>query len=625
MDPNGPYWERVQHGYARLRYMLLERRADAGYWAGELSTSALSTATAIVALESVRQHGTIIPKSQLADWIEGGLRYLAASQNADGGWGDTSKSVSNISTSLLAHASIYATKSCERFRAVVDQAEAYIEKSGGMQAACARYGKDRTFSAPIMTHTALAGLVPWSQVAALPFEFACLPQEFFRWLRLPVVSYALPALIAVGQAKFHHDPPANPIFRRLRSWARKPSLRRLEAIQPSSGGFLEATPLTSFVVMCLASIGLADHPVTILAVSFLASQVRSDGSWPIDSNLATWLTTLSVNALEDDLPDSSCNEIADWLLTQQHTAVHPYTNAAPGGWAWTDLPGGVPDADDTAGALLALRNICRRSHRGCGILDAVRSGVQWLLKLQNADGGWPTFCRGWGALEFDRSGADLTAHAIRALAAWVDAFGHEERLVISCRKAIARGRQFLDRAQRQDGSWLPLWFGNQYCPDDENPTYGTCRVLGAYRDLGWLSCSAAQMGLAWLIRSRHSAGGWGGGTTNVPCSVEETALAVETLGSLDSGCHTFDDSQRKVRFDGVNWLLNRIDDGTIAEPAPIGFYFAKLWYFDQLYPIIFTVAALRQEMAHCRRHPQSFFEPPSLRPSVSASEKAPAT
>ncbi len=28
------------------------------------------------------------------------------------------------------------------------------------------------------------------------------------------------------------------------------------------------------------------------------------------------------------------------------------------------------------------------------------------------------------------------------------------------------------------------------------------------------------------------------------------------------------------------------------EPAPIGFYFAKLWYFAKLYQLIFTVAAL---------------------------------
>ena len=34
--------------------------------------------------------------------------------------------------------------------------------------------------------------------------------------------------------------------------------------------------------------------------------------------------------------------------------MHPYTNADPGGWAWTNLPGGVPDADDTPGAILAL-------------------------------------------------------------------------------------------------------------------------------------------------------------------------------------------------------------------------------------------------------------------------------
>ena len=33
-------------------------------------------------------------------------------------------------------------------------------------------------------------------------------------------------------------------------------------------------------------------------------------------------------------------------------------------------------------------------------------------------------------------------------------------------------------------------------------------------------------------------------------------------------------------------------DGRFREPSPIGFYFAKLWYFEKLYPIIFTVAAL---------------------------------
>ena len=43
----------------------------------------------------------------------------------------------------------------------------------------------------------------------------------------------------------------------------------------------------------------------------------------------------------------------------------------------------------------------------------------------------------------------------------------------------------------------------------------------------------------------------------------------------------------------------RVEDGRYREPAPIGFYFAKLWYFEALYPLIFTVAALRKAAAMC--------------------------
>ena len=43
---------------------------------------------------------------------------------------------------------------------------------------------------------------------------------------------------------------------------------------------------------------------------------------------------------------------------------------------------------------------------------------RWLLDLQNRDGGMPTFCRGWTGLPFDRSGPELTAHAVRAWCAW---------------------------------------------------------------------------------------------------------------------------------------------------------------------------------------------------------------
>ncbi len=379
------------------------------------------------------------------------------------------------------------------------------------------------------------------------------------------------------------------------------SLRVLQTIQPSSGGFLEAAPLTSFVTMGLASIGRADHPVVAKCVEFLVNSVRPDGSWPIDTNLATWVTTLSVNALaaagELEKLDR-LSQVRDWLLRQQYRDRHLYTGANPGAWAWTDLPGGVPDADDTPGALLALAHL----QDTFADEEVVFMGLDWLCDLQNRDYGWPTFCRGWGQLPFDRSGADLTAHSLRALGSWLRRWWksiptrrdvlyridlrdeRQKRIFWPLSWAIPRGLLYLQRQQRADGSWLPLWFGNQHTSDDANPTYGTARVLAAYRDLDMMTSEPARRGVAWLLAAQNADGGWGG-AANTPSSIEETALAVEVL--LDAGVSAEAAVER-----GLVWLVAQIEAGGLHQPTPIGFYFAKLWYFEKLYPLIFSVAAL---------------------------------
>ncbi len=604
-----------------LSALLAERNAE-GYWTGELSTSALSTATAISALALVEKH----TQSQVSHepLIRGGLKWLVDHQTADGGWGDTVKSISNISTSMLVLAAFRLTAGHQQYPHSLQRLEEFLHKQCGetpeqrAEAIRARYGKDRTFAVPILTTCALAGLVSWEEVAPLPFELACFPQSWFRFLRVPVVSYALPALIAIGQAAYHHRPPRNPITRMIRRLAIRKSLRVLEIIQPSSGGFLEATPLTSFVTLSLASIGHAEHPVARRAVKFLVQSVRLDGSWAIDSNLATWVTTLSINALEaagevDKLDRKT--ELRAWLMQQQYKERHPYTGAKGGGWAWTDLPGGVPDADDTSGALLALSHLRLGYTPEDGYFTVVH-GLRWLCELQNRDGGIPTFCRGWGHLPFDRSGADLTAHALRGIAkrrpSVEDDWSQLQELRVSgvrvrwlglplpvVDKFIADGLRYLQRAQRPDGSWLPLWFGNQYAASDENPTYGTARVLAAYRDLDKMNTEPARRGVAWLLGAQNPDGGWGG-AAGVPSSIEETALAVEVL--LDAGPAVVAAVNK-----GLTWLVQQVEAGGLHRPTPIGFYFAKLWYFEKLYPIIFTVAALgralrklsgRRDLAH---------------------------
>ena len=496
---------------------------------------------------------------------------------------------------MLVQAAFHLAGAAERYAGLLDRAAQYIARQGDIAGLRQRYGRDKTFAVPILTNRALAGLASWGEVSPLPFELACLPQRFYRFVRLPVVSYAIPALVAIGQARYFHSPPAWPWMRWMRRASVERSLRVLQAMQPDSGGYLEAAPLTSFVVMSLAATGRADHPIARAGVRFLLDSIRPDGSLPIDTNLATWTTTLSINALAaagDDVAQLGC---LDWLLSCQHRCRHPFTGADPGGWGWSDLSGAVPDADDTPSALLALA--AWRDAPSCSAADhqrihqAAGEGLRWLAGLQNRDGGWPTFCRGWGRLPFDRSGADLTAHALRAWRAWSD-----HPVAARTGRSVRRGRRFLARQQRADGSWVPLWFGNQDHPAEENPVYGTAKVLLAYADQAGQIDPAAQLGVRWLCRAQNDDGSWAGGIgltdlAGQPAagSVEETALAVETLLAFSNDPLAEQACQR-----GLAWLIEKVETGRHVDASPIGFYFAKLWYYEQLYPLIFTVGALGQ-------------------------------
>jgi squalene-hopene/tetraprenyl-beta-curcumene cyclase len=284
------------------------------------------------------------------------------------------------------------------------------------------------------------------------------------------------------------------------------------------------------------------------------------------------------------LPEADRRAVAHWLLGCQHRSRHPYTHAAPGGWAWTDRSGGVPDADDTAGALLALAAL---DDGDAATPPAASAGVRWLLDVQNRDGGIPTFCRGWGALPFDRSSPDLTAHALRAWMAWRSRLPGSEGGRID--RAVPRAIRYLARAQRPDGAWVPLWFGNEAAAHEDNPTYGTARVLPALDAVAKRSSEAVALlegGRDWLLRAQHADGGWGGAPGVMP-TLEETGLALSALATV-SGERVAEAVRR-----GVAWIVERTDGGRMTPASAIGLYFARLWYSEALYPLIFAVEGLR--------------------------------
>ena len=113
-----------------------------------------------------------------------------------------------------------------------------------------------------------------------------------------------------------------------------------------------------------------------------------------------------------------------------------------------------------------------------------------------------------------------------------------------------------------------LWFDLTSFPDSFSPELAA--GLSIYARGGWL---------------QNEDGSWSG-RRGLPGSVEETALAVEALAGEESS-HT-------AVISGVNWLAKQLGQGRIEEAAPIGFYFAKLWYFERLYPLIFATSALRR-------------------------------
>lgn len=601
-----------------LERRLLACRHPEGCWRGRLASSALANALACIALRDA-------PGAGNAAAAQRGIAWLCEHRNADGGWGDTPNSPSNLSTTLLCRA---ALRHCgDRSEPHVVQAEhasaAWTTTVCGAAEGSALaphirdiYGRDRTFAAPILAvcaHTGLLGEGGWRVVPPLPYALALAPAPLYRFLRLNVVSYALPALIAVGLMIDcgRSESRRGALRSALRRWAAPRLLRKLTAMQPSSGGFLEAIPLTAFVAVGLTASGHDSSEAVSACTEFLLAGQREDGSWPIDTDLATWLTTETVKALpaaDEAGADTRAVTVA-WLLKQQFAGPHPFTRAAPGGWGWTDHPGAVPDADDTSGVLLALHRLAPEAPE---VQSAAEQGVEWLLNLQNRDGGVPTFCRGWGRLPFDRSCPDITAHAAAAVAQWLPRLSTlaQERAVRFLRRCLAH----LCKTQAPDGSWVPLWFGNQSARNQENPVFGTARALFA------LANPAAQAhlrtpharastdaALDFLQAARHPDGGWGGGCDTASASVEETAVATAALlawGWADAAAP------------GLAWLHNAwtasepapaenpLPNGTTnavsgvpftAEPAPIGLYFQSLWYSESLYPLIFSVQALRQE------------------------------
>lgn len=580
-----------------IRILKSEMNID-GYWDGQLSSSALGVAVAVAAFHFYDFEG-------LAQEIKKGVTWLVQNANGDGGFGDTPESKSNISTSLLCLAALHVNRGVSAYSAEVYAKLVSYLKQHNIDITSAQmarsvldfYKTDYTFSVPILAMCALCGIPEnnaFKSVPQLPFELALLPRSFYRFLNLNVVSYAIPALIAVGIAVFK-EKKQGVLLRKIRQRSVIPALRKLEGLLPESGGFLEAIPLTAFVAISLIKAGFKENRIVEKGIGFLKRTQRADGSWPIDIDLSTWVTTLSVKALKSGINDEFSleerNRVVHHLLSIQNKSVHPFNGTSPGGWGWTHFSGSVPDGDDTSGVILSLIFLADASNGE--VNKAIEEGCDWLLKLQNSDGGFPTFSRGWGKLPFDQSSADITGHALLALTKSIERLqGIVSDVKLSkYRKAVKRSLLFLKKHQQENGSWIPLWFGNENHPAHHNPVYGTARVCAyltdAVKSLKWnkslilLLKKMIEKAQQYLASVQNSDGSWGG-DANIEGTMEETSLAVTALKGS-----SFSSNADK----GLAWLDKQYCTKGL-KASPIGLYFASLWYDEKLYPLTMYLEAL---------------------------------
>lgn len=545
--------ERVAAALTRTLDWFKATQVGSDHWVGRLSSSALATAMSVVALH-------VTDRARYQAQIEAGRRWLAATQHEDGGWGDAVVDRSNINaTSLVIGAlKLTANPPPQPFPdgGGLARALGLLEQMGGWEAV--GDPKRCTLSGPCRTVAALAGIMDWRRIKRLRPEVVLIPARFRK-----TISTTFPAYLTISTL---HSTRAFDARNELPTYrlARRRVLEWLRQAQGPNGSFEESAFLSSVIVAMLTAAGEGRTPWLQPAQEFILRSQRGDGSWPIDRDLETFDTDMTVMTFtEAAQPVPNGDRIERWLRARQFTEVCFPTSAVPGGWAWA-MPAGWPECDDTSYTILALLAL------GVAAGDpAVEAGLRWLEGMQNRDGSWSTFVRN-SRMPFDHDCPYITGHVLSAL-------GRSGRIKQNP-KPLERALAYLRKAQRPDGSFASIWFRKR--------TAGAASVIEGLCDCGLNDDPMVGRARRSLLANQNEDGGWGGVRGADASTAEETAWAVLALLRVRAP-----DSEKAIGR-GLDWLLDhQREDGTWSE-WPIGLYYSAMWYSDSAFAATMPAQAL---------------------------------
>jgi len=625
--------ERLEKAIERGANHLLSLQAEEGYWQGELEADSTLESDYIYYLHVL---GKADPEriAKLANYVRQG-------QLPDGGWSIYPGGPSELNATCKAYFALKLAGDSPYAPNLV-RAREIVHRLGGLEHS----------NSYVRFYLALVGAVSWDLVPSIPPELLLIPSWFIfniyemsSWTRGIVIPMAilsalrpdwkLPERAHVDE--LFKDPERKTaaldwsgqilswknvflaVDRGLKlyeKWPWKPFRQRaireakswmLDHIERTDGLAAIYPAMMNSIFLLMAFGHGPDDPLTLREIKeFSRFEIEEQDTIRMQPCVSpVWDTCIAMVALEEaGLPPDhpALVKAAEWLLSKQVLGPGDWQvknkDAEPGGWAFEFRNDFYPDVDDTAFVLMALERV--RYPDPARMEAAMRRGIQWLLSMQNRDGGWGAFDRDndrkflcnipfadHNAM-IDPSTADVTARVVECLGRFGWSDGHP---------VIRRAVNFLLKDQSKDGSWFGRW--------GVNYIYGTSGVLRALETVSLATREFCQRAVNWLRSVQKVDGSFGESllSYDVPATKGQgTRTASQTawgLIGLLAGAGTEDSAVRKA----VAYLVHRQQaDGSWSEPEFTGTGFPGVFYLKyHLYRNSFPVYALARYFNQSRR------------------------
>lgn len=396
-----------------------------------------------------------------------------------------------------------------------------------------------------------------------------------------------------GAIKCYEESPIQTLRARSMRDAERWLLEHLDG----SEGLGAIFPPMVYILIVFRALGYPDdHPRVVAAHKHLRDFYIEEGDTirlqPCLSPV--WDTGIALHALAESglSPEVDVARRATrWLLSKECTFASDWRkncpNAPIGGWFFEFSNPHYPDVDDTAMVTMALNRT-----GGAAAAAAVSRGVNWLLAMQNDDGGWAAFDKttdrpilekipfaDHNAMQ-DPSCPDIAGRVLECL-------GHCDFTTHDA--PVHRAIAYLQREQDSSGAWWGRW--------GVNYIYGTWQVLTGLRAVGEdMSREYVRRAGEWLRSVQKPDGSFGEtcATYDDPAlkGTGESTASQTAWGAMGLMAAFGADDPAVKR--AIDWLVaTQRPDGSWDEEQFTGTGFPKVFYLRyHLYRLYFPLTAL---------------------------------